>query len=280
MAPAARPEQDPSWPAWRWRLHEIVFEADTRAGFAFDVGLLLAILASVGVVLLASVEGVRVRHGDLLVAAEWGFTFLFTAEYALRLVAVRAPLRYARSFFGVVDLVAILPTYASLLLPGAEAFLVLRMVRVLRVFRVFKLSDYLVESNVLLAALLRSRRKVLVFLLTVLTVVTVLGAAMYVVEGPAHGFTSIPVAIYWAIVTVTTVGYGDISPATPLGQALASFAMILGYAILAVPTGILSAELAAGPRRAPSTQACPSCGLQGHDHDAVHCKHCGHALHP
>lgn len=280
VPPPPRPaaDVDAAWPAWRRRLHEIIFEADTRAGLAFDVGLLVVILASVAVVMLASIEDVRAQYGEALYVAEWLFTAVFTVEYALRLIAVRRPLAYARSFFGVVDLLALLPTWLGLVLAGSESLMVVRLLRMLRVFRIFKLSPFLVESNVLLLALQRSQRKVLVFLFTVLVLVTVLGAVMFVVEGPEAGYTSIPVAIYWAIVTVTTVGYGDISPTTPLGQMIASLAMILGYAIIAVPTGIVSVGLAEVSRRPPTAQACPSCSREGHDVDAVWCKFCGGRL--
>ncbi|UCG37888.1 MAG: ion transporter, partial [bacterium] len=210
-------------------LHEVIFEADTPAGKWFDVLLILSILASVVVVMADSVGTIRVGHGRFLVAAEWFFTVLFTVEYILRLVSVRSPLKYAWSFYGVVDFLAVIPTYLSLAFPATKYFLVLRVLRILRVFRVLKLIQYLKEANLLLKALAASRRKITVFLFTVLSLVTIFGSLMYVIEGEANGFTSIPKSIYWAIVTLTTVGYGDISPKTPMGQMLAALIMILGY---------------------------------------------------
>lgn len=264
---------------WRSKLHEVIFEADTPAGKAFDVALLVAILASVLVVVLESVPSVRAGQGRTLWVAEWVFTILFTAEYLLRLVAVRRPIRYARSFFGIVDLLAVLPTYLSVLLPGAQAFLVVRALRLLRVFRILKLGEFLGEARLLTLALKASVRKILVFLTAVLVLVLIIGSVMYLVETPESGFTSIPQSIYWAIVTLTTVGYGDIAPQTVLGRILASLVMILGYGLIAVPTGIVTVELSqTGRGKEVSNQACPNCGLQGHDPDARHCKHCGAPL--
>ncbi len=263
---------------WRGVLHEVIFEADTPAGKAFDVALLVAICASIVTVSLESDATLSRAYGRELVIAEWIFTLLFSVEYVLRLLCVRRPLAYARSFYGVVDLLAILPTYASLLFPGAQSLLVIRTLRLLRVFRVFKLAHYLTEAEVLTHALRQSGRKILLFLGTVLTIVTIMGALMYLVEGPEHGYTSIPTGVYWAVVTVTTVGYGDVSPATPAGRFLAAMLMLLGYGILAVPTGIFSAELIRANRKPVSTQACLSCSAEGHDVDAVHCKYCGEHL--
>jgi voltage-gated potassium channel len=237
------------------------------------------ILVSVVVVNAETVGGLPPATHRALRTTEWALTLLFTVEYALRLVAVRRPLAYAASFFGVVDLLAILPTYVSLLVPGTQVLLVVRVLRLLRVFRVLKLTRFLTEARVLGRALRASARKISVFLLVVSTVVVVVGALMYAIEGAAHGFTSIPRSMYWAVVTLTTVGYGDISPKTPLGQALASLVMILGYGIIAVPTGIVTAELTAGARDGRvSGQACPSCGAEGHDVDARFCRRCGAAL--
>ncbi len=264
---------------WRARLHEVIFEADTPAGRAFDVVLLWLIVGSIAAVMLESVAPVKATYGTALRAAEWFFTSLFSVEYALRLAAVRRPWRYARSFFGMVDLLAVLPSYVGLLVPGAHSLLVIRGLRLLRIFRVLKLGRYLGEANGLLTALRSSRAKITVFLGTVLTVVVILGTAMYLIEGEQNGFTSIPRAVYWAIVTMTTVGYGDIAPKTIPGQALAALVMILGYSIIAVPTGIVSAEIAqAMGGRTISTQACPSCSADGHDADARHCKYCGTPL--
>jgi voltage-gated potassium channel len=263
----------------RARLHEIIFEADTRAGRAFDLVLIWLILLSVATVVLESVSRVRAQYGPLLYSLEWLFTFLFTVEYVLRLLSVRRPLRYATSFFGVVDLLAIIPTYLSVLVPGSQYLLVIRILRLLRVFRLLKLSEYVAEADTLRLALRASRRKISVFLSAVVLLVVIIGALMYVVEGEEHGFTSIPISIYWAIVTLTTVGYGDLSPRTAIGQMLASIVMIIGYGIIAVPTGIVTVELAQAARqRNVSRQACPSCGVQGHDPDALWCKYCGAKL--
>ena len=263
---------------WRAKAHEIIFESDTPAGKAFDVALILAILLSISVVMLDSVASIRVRHGNGLLAAEWGFTVLFTIEYVLRLSCVTRPARYARSFFGVVDLLAILPTYVSVLIPGAQAMLVIRTVRILRVFRVLKLANYVRESEVLMRALYASRRKIEVFLFAVFTLVVVFGALMYLIEGPENGFTSIPRGIYWAVVTMTTVGYGDIAPQTNIGQTISVFIMVLGYGIIAVPTGIVTAQLTQGAREGVSGQACTTCGVGTHDLDAVYCRRCGGRL--
>lgn len=273
-------QQRPQYPqqVWRQRLHEIIFEAETPAGKTFDVLLLISIVVSVIVVMLESVTVVRARYGDLLIRLEWGFTLLFTIEYVLRLISVRRPLAYATSFFGVVDLLAIIPTYLSLLVPGTQYLLVIRILRLLRIFRVLKLAEYLSEAGVLGRALWASRRKISVFLLTVVTLVIIIGAMMYVVEGEENGFTDIPTGIYWAIVTLTTVGYGDVAPRTPLGQFLASIVMLLGYGIIAIPTGIVTLELSRASTPVVSTEACPNCGRTGHDPDADYCKFCGAKL--
>ncbi len=272
-----RRDQSPP-PAWRVRLHEVIFEADTAAGRAFDVLLLWCIVLSVLAVLLESVAAVHERYAWFLRAAEWAFTILFTVEYVLRLVSVGRPLLYAISFFGVVDLLAIVPTYLSVLLPGAQTLLVIRALRLLRMFRVLKLVRFVEEARVLGQALRASRHKITVFLGTVLTLVLIVGTLMYLVEGEANGFGSIPRGIYWAIVTLTTVGYGDIAPTTVLGQMLASVVMILGYSIIAVPTGIVTVELSKATQAQISTQACPQCSAEGHDTDAKHCKYCGARL--
>jgi voltage-gated potassium channel len=263
---------------WRQWLDTIVFEADTRAGRAFDVGLIICIITSVAVVVLETVPWIDQRWHHELYVAEIGFTILFTIEFIVRLVAVQRPLAYARSFLGIIDLIAVAPTWLSLLFPGAQMFLTVRVIRLLRIFRVLKLTEYLAEAGVITAALRASRRKISVFLFAVLTLVILIGALMYVVEGPEHGFTSILTSMYWAIVTLTTVGYGDLSPQTPLGKFLASMVMIVGYAIIAVPTGIVTSEFTAARRRGHSRQSCPACGREGHDDDAKHCKFCGSAL--
>ena len=262
----------------RHRVHEIIFESDTRVGRLFDAILLWIIVLSVGAVMLEIVASIRDRYGDTLRVVEWIFTVLFTVEYALRLVSVRRPLAYATSFFGVADLLAVLPTFLGLFVPGSHYLLIIRVLRLLRIFRIFKLAEHLTEADVLYRALRASRRKISVFLLTVLTLVVIIGALLYVVEGEEHGFTSIPISIYWAVVTLTTVGYGDISPQTPLGRTLAAAVMIIGYGIIAVPTGIVTVELAQATRKGVTTQSCPSCGAQGHDADAAFCKYCGSGL--
>ncbi len=258
---------------WRRRLHEIIFEADTRAGRLFDLILLWLIVASVVVVMLESISSLREDFGEAFYYIEWIFTVLFTIEYILRLISVRRPLAYAFSFFGVIDLLAIVPGYLSLLLPGTQYLLTIRILRLLRIFRILKLAEYISEARVITTALRASRRKISVFMLAVLSIVTVVGSLMYVVEGEQNGFTDIPTSIYWAIVTLTTVGYGDLSPKTPLGKMLASIVMIMGYAIIAVPTGIVTAELTRSNRRF-SSQVCPECHAQDHDADAVFCKYC------
>ena len=260
---------------WRSKLHEVIFEADTPAGKGFDLALLLAILASILAVLLDSVPGLQARHGHTLRAAEWAFTVLFTIEYALRLLSVQKPWRYAVSFYGVVDLLAILPTYLSLFVDGTQSLLVIRALRLLRVFRVLKLGHFVREARTLRRALWASSRKIVVFLGTVLTLVLIIGALMYLIEGPEHGFTSIPQSVYWAIVTMTTVGYGDIVPQTIAGRILSSAVMILGYGIIAVPTGIVTTELVRGEHAEVSARACPQCAAEGHDTNAAHCKFCG-----
>jgi len=261
--------------AWREKLHEVIFEADTPAGKRFDVILIVAIVASVMAVMLDSVESIRVKHGSTLDIIEWGFTFLFAFEYCLRLLSVRKPLLYARSFLGLVDLMSVLPSFVALYYVGAETFLVIRVLRVLRIFRVFKLAEYLGEANTLVVALRASRKKIIIFLYTIFIFVVVFGSVMYLVEGAENGFTSIPQSVYWAIITLTTVGYGDIVPQTQLGQVIASAVMILGYAIIAVPTGIYTAELARAYKPGVSNVACQNCGEEGHDTDADYCKYCG-----
>jgi voltage-gated potassium channel len=262
---------------WRRRLHEIIFEADTPAGKRFDIALISMILLSVLVVFLESISEVRAGYGPFLHAAEWYFTILFTIEYILRLMSVRKPLKYAFSFFGVIDVLAIIPTYLSYFVPGLQYLLTIRVLRLLRIFRILKLAEYISEARVITTALRASRKKISVFLLAVLSLVTIAGTLMYVIEGEERGFTSIPTSIYWAIVTLTTVGYGDISPQTPFGKAVASLIMISGYGIIAVPTGIVTVELTRAVSHV-STQVCPSCASEGHDADAVYCKYCGSQL--
>jgi voltage-gated potassium channel len=263
---------------WQAKLHEIIFEADTPAGKRFDVTLMILILTSVLVVMLDSVVTIRESHGELLYILEWTFTIIFSVEYFIRLICVGRPLSYAKSFFGVIDLLAIVPTYISLVIPASRYLTVIRLLRVLRVFRVFKFVQFVNEAQQLKSALKASQRKIFVFFFTVVSLVVVFGSLMYVIEGEENGFTSIPTSIYWGIVTLTTVGYGDIAPQTGLGKALASIIMILGYSIIAVPTGIVTVALSRESNRPITTQSCPQCSLEGHDQDATFCKYCGARL--
>lgn len=263
------------------RLRVIIFEADTPSGKLFDVVLIALIVLSVITVMLDSVRSYNAVFAREFYIAEWFFTVIFTIEYLLRLICIEKPARYARSFFGIVDLLAILPTYLSLLVPGSHYLLVIRLVRVLRVFRVLKIMQYVGEADLLMVALHESRRKIAIFLFAVVTLATIAGSLMYVIEGEASGYTSIPKSIYWAVVTLTTVGYGDISPVTPLGQAIASAIMLLGYGIIAVPTGIVSVELARATERQARNRglrACPACGGEFHALEAKYCMHCGEML--
>ena len=270
--------EEPRKNRWQAALYEVIFKADTPAGKLFDVVLILAICTSVLVVMLDSVRFFNNEYARLFYFTEWVFTVLFTIEYLLRLSCVKQPLQYATSFFGVVDLLAILPTYLSIFFPGSQYLLVIRVLRVLRIFRVFKLVQYLSEARLLIRALSASRHKIIVFLFTVVSLVVVFGSLMYLIEGPKNGFSSIPRSIYWAIVTLTTVGYGDISPKTNLGQALSSVIMIMGYGIIAVPTGIVTVELTRAQKHARDEKSCPKCHTGGHDGDAVYCKYCGSEL--
>ncbi|MEP1152462.1 MAG: ion transporter [Balneola sp.] len=265
---------------FRNRLHEIIFEADTATGKFFDLFLMVSIVASVIVVALDSVADLRIEYGELFITLEWFFTILFTIEYVLRIISVQKARGYIFSFFGLVDFFSILPTYLSLIIPGSQYFLVIRILRVLRVFRVLKFTQYLVEVDQLREAMRSSRRKITVFVFTVVTISIIVGSLMYVIEGPEHGFSSIPRGIYWAVVTLTTVGYGDISPSTPIGQMFSVLIMIFGYGIIAVPTGIVTVELGKASSKNSSTQVCQYCSREGHDRDAVHCKYCGNTLNP
>jgi voltage-gated potassium channel len=267
----------------RARLYDIIFESDTPAGRRFDKVLVAAILLSILVVVLDSVPSIHAAHGPLMDALEWAFTLLFSAEYLARLWCVQRPLRYATGFYGIVDLVSVLPTYFSLLVPGSSLLLDIRILRLLRVFRIFKLTLYIEEYTRLGRALTSSRRKIMVFLSVMVMAILILGTVMYVVEGPQHGFTSIPVAMYWATVTMTTVGYGDITPHTNAGKMIASFMMLLGWSILAVPTAIVTAEMTSQDflrreRQRAATRACPACASRGHDPRSRFCKDCGAAL--
>lgn len=267
--------------SWRQKLYVIIFEADTLGGKLFDVALLVAILLSVLAVSLESVEAIDRHYHHLLIGLEWVFTILFTLEYVLRLVSVRYPKRYAFSFFGIIDLLAILPGYLSILIPGSHSLMVIRTFRLLRVFRIFKLAHFLSEAASLRSAVWDARAKIIVFLATVLIVVTIMATAMYLVEGqnPDSRFTSIPQSMYWAVVTMTTVGYGDVVPETVPGKILSTVLIILGYSLIVVPTGFVSASLITAQQGArPSARSCSHCLREGHDTDANFCKFCGGSL--
>ncbi len=265
---------------WRLKIHEIIFEADTPAGKAFDVALIILILVSLLGMMLESVSEFDAKYDPQLRALDWVITILFTIEYILRIISTGRPRNYIFSFYGIIDLLSIMPTYVGLFVRGFQALSVLRAVRLLRIFRVLKLVQFVGESSTLKKAIKSSANKIIVFLLFVLTVCMILGTLMYLIEGAAAGFTSIPISIYWCIVTLTTVGYGDIAPQTPLGQMLASLIMIIGYGVIAVPTGIVGAEIVKGDTKKDtfSTQACPECSREGHEADAAHCKFCGAEL--
>lgn len=260
---------------WRLTLYTIIFEADTRAGRLFDVILIWLILLSIAVVVLDSVEALSQRWGIWFDVAEWLFTSLFLIEYIARLICVRHPWRYARSFYGVIDLMAILPIFLAQLVPGLHLLIDVRVLRLLRIIRIFKLSRYAVEVQHLSVAIRASARKIAVFLSFVLMVVLVMGTLMYVVEGPANGYTSIPTSVYWAITTMTTVGFGDITPKTDLGRLIASVMMLLGWGVLAVPTGIVTAEMSAHRAQRPTTRTCHECLTEDHAPDSNYCRHCG-----
>ena len=261
-------------------IHEIIFEADTPLGKYFDIALIVFIFTSVITVLLESVPTYAVKYHTLFISLEWAFTIFFTVEYILRLYSVLKPIKYATSFFGIVDLLAILPAYISIFCAGTQSLMVIRAIRLLRIFRIFKMVSFLADAEIISTALFNARRKIMVFLFTILLIVTIMGSVMYLVEGNIAntGFDSIPRSIYWAIVTLTTVGYGDISPSTSIGQFLAAGLMILGYAVIAVPTGIVTNELYKVPKKSTNTQSCISCSREGHDDDATYCKYCGHDI--
>jgi len=271
-------KEEPEFNPLKEKLHELIFEADTKTGKFFDILLIVLILASVIVVMLESVESINSKYNHIFNILEWIFTIFFTLEYILRLYIVYRPMKYALSFFGIVDLLAILPSYLSFFLVGSESLLVIRALRLLRVFRIFKLANFTREGQIILIAMRKSVRKILVFLVFVLLLVTIFGSIMYLIEGHDNsGFDSIPRSVYWAIVTLTTVGYGDISPVTPIGQFLAAIVMMLGYAVIAVPTGIVTAELAYS-KKDYNTQVCRYCAREGHHDDAKFCYGCGEKL--
>jgi len=263
---------------WKEKLHEIIYEADTPAGKLFDVILLVAILLSITVVMLESVKDISKNYSDELNIAEWIITILFSLEYILRIISIKKPIKYIFSFYGIIDFLSTIPKYLSLFVVGTNSLIALRALRLLRVFRILKLARFIGESQHLAKALKASRARISVFLFFVLIICVILGSVMYLVEGSENGFTSIPRSVYWAIVTLTTVGYGDIAPGTPFGQFIASVIMILGYAIIAIPTGIVSSEIAKNEIDL-NTQSCPHCATEGHDDNAIFCYHCGNKLH-
>ena len=260
------------------RLHEIIFEADTRAGKNFDIALLLAIVISVVLLMVDSVKSISSAHKVFFYVSEWIFTGLFTIEYLLRIWITKKPIKYVFSFYGLIDLLSILPTFLEIFMAGTGSLMVIRVFRLLRVFRVLKLVQFINEARVLMDALRTSRKKITVFIFFIITITVLMGTVMYIIEGGENGFTSIPRSMYWAIVTLTTVGYGDIAPQTVLGQTVASIIMILGYGVIAIPTGIVGTEIIKSDKTSTSTQACQSCSMEGHDDDAKHCKYCGAEL--
>lgn len=265
-------------PNLRKRIHDIIFEADTPKGKAFDILLFVAIILSVIIVLLDSVEELHNKYTYWFLAIEWGLTILFTIEYFLRIYTVNNSKKYIFSFYGIIDFLAIIPTYLGLFLVGSHYLVVVRILRLLRIFRVLKLMRFVGAANTLATAFRNSRAKIIVFLEVIITIVVIIGSIMYLIEGPENGFTNIPVSIYWAIVTITTVGYGDIAPQTVIGQTLASLLMIVGYAIIAVPTGIITTEMVMKSKKRSNTQACQNCNCSEHDDDAKYCKLCGEEL--
>jgi len=265
---------------WQNRIHEVIFEADTPAGKFFDISLLVFICASVIVVILDSVHSLHDKYGDMFLMLEWIFTAYFTIEYILRVVSVARPRAYIFSFFGIIDFLATIPTYLSLFIAAGHYFVIIRLLRLLRIFRLFKLTRFMKEGRVITSALKESQPKLTVFLFFVMLMVVLFGALMYVIEGAQNeAFKDIPTSIYWAIVTLTTVGYGDISPVTPLGQFISAIVMVMGYAVIAVPTGIIGSEMITEVRRENiSSQVCPNCSREGHMNDAAYCKFCGNIL--
>ena len=264
---------------WKQKLHEIIYEADTPEGKLFDVILLIAILFSIAIVMLESVNTINDKYSNVLNIAEWIITILFTIEYILRIISIKKPSKYIFSFYGIIDFSSTIPKYLSVIFVGTNTLVALRALRLLRVFRILKLARFIGESNHLAKAIRASLARISVFLFFVLIICIILGSLMYLIEGAENGFTSIPRSVYWAIVTLTTVGYGDIAPGTPLGQFIASAIMILGYAIIAIPTGIVSSEIVKKTELDLNTQSCPHCATEGHDDDAIYCYHCGNKLH-
>jgi len=264
---------------WKSKLYKIIYESDTVAGKSFDIALIMAILFSIILVMLESVESFDAKYHNFLNISEWAITILFTLEYIARLVVINKPSKYIFSFYGIIDFLATIPKYLSVIFVGTQALIVLRALRLLRIFRILKLTRYLGASLNLTTALKASKTKILIFLFSVIVLTIILGTIMYLIEGPENGFTSIPISMYWAIVTLTTVGYGDLSPSTPFGQFIASFVMILGYGIIAVPTGIVTSEMSKQDAKIhTNTQSCPNCLEDTHLDDAEFCHKCGQKL--
>jgi len=266
----------------RQNVYQVIYQTNTRAGRAFDICLIIAILTSVLIIVLDSVAGITEQYGELLFTAEWFFTVFFTLEYLLRIACINRPVKYIFSFYGIIDLLAIIPAYISFFIPGFHSFLIIRILRVLRIFRILKLVQFINQSNLLTNALFASRFKITIFLFTISTLLVVFGSIMYLIEGPENGFTNIPVSIYWSVVTLTTVGFGDITPKTDLGRAISAVVMVTGYAIIAVPTGIITAELSQEMKkqnaRTDDQRICTKCRKSGHEADANYCRICGEAL--
>ena len=265
--------------SWKNTLHEVIFEADTRAGKLFDIVLLILILGSVATVMLESVNSIRIEHGQTLNIIEWGLTILFSIEYITRIISIKKPFKYIFSFYGLIDLLSILPTYLGLFITGASSMAVIRSIRLLRVFRILKLARYLKEAAAFKSVLIAMRPKIIVFLVAIFSIVTIMGTVIYMIEDPEDGFTSIPRCVYWAVVTLTTVGYGDIAPQTVLGQVFASLIMVMGYSIIVIPTVfVVTSSMLSSRDTALNTTSCPSCSKEGHDNNAEFCKYCGDSL--
>lgn len=265
--------------SWKNTLHEVIFEADTRAGKLFDIVLLILILGSVAAVMLESVNSIRIEHGQTLNIIEWGLTILFSIEYITRIISIKKPFKYIFSFYGLIDLLSILPTYLGLFITGASSMAVIRSIRLLRVFRILKLARYLKEAAAFKSVLIAMRPKIIVFLVAIFSIVTIMGTVIYMIEDPEDGFTSIPRCVYWAVVTLTTVGYGDIAPQTVLGQVFASLIMVMGYSIIVIPTVfVVTSSMLSSRDTALNTRSCPSCSQEGHDNNAEFCKYCGDSL--
>lgn len=265
--------------SWKTKLHEVIFEADTRAGKLFDVVLLILILGSVAIVMMESVDSIKEEHGQILNLIEWVLTILFSIEYGIRIIAIKKPLKYIFSFYGLIDLLSILPTYLGLFITGASSMAAIRSIRLLRVFRILKLARYLKEAAAFKSILIAMRPKIIVFLVAIFSIVTIMGTIIYMIEDPKDGFTSIPRCVYWAVVTLTTVGYGDIAPQTVLGQVFASLIMVMGYSIIVIPTVfVVTSSMLSSRETMLNTQSCPSCSKEGHDNNAEFCKYCGDSL--